>query len=53
VPIGVVALTGEAGDIVLTHPWVLHCRGTNRATTPRFMQGHDVTLGMIPERRRS
>jgi hypothetical protein len=48
-------LMGEAGDIVLTHPWVLHCRGMNCAAVPRFMRGKDIyrrsvarDLGMVP-----
>jgi hypothetical protein len=55
VPVRVAELTGDAGDVVLTHPWVLHCRGVNCAAAPRFMRGQDIyrrsvalDLGMVP-----
>jgi len=54
VSLRVAELTGEAGDVVLTHPWVLHCRGMNCAAAPRFMRAQDIyrsavaaTLGMV------
>lgn len=38
VPLQVVELTGEAGDAVLCHPWLLHAIAPNAAATPRFMR---------------
>ena len=37
VPVRVVELSGEAGDVFLVHPRTLHCRPTNTGTEPRFM----------------
>jgi ectoine hydroxylase-related dioxygenase (phytanoyl-CoA dioxygenase family) len=34
----VVELTGEAGDVVLCHPWLIHAIAPNAAATPRFMR---------------
>jgi hypothetical protein len=36
VPLRVVELTGEPGDMVLCHPAMVHCRAPNRGTYPRF-----------------
>ncbi len=36
-PVRVVELTGEPGDIVLTHPWMLHCGSPNHGSYPRLM----------------
>jgi hypothetical protein len=36
-PVRVVELSGEAGDVFLVHPRTLHCRPTNAGTEPRFM----------------
>ncbi len=36
-PVQVVELTGEPGDVVLTHPWLLHCASPNHGTYPRLM----------------
>ncbi len=33
----VMELTGRPGDVVLTHPWVLHCAAPNTGTHPRMM----------------
>lgn len=33
----VMELTGHSGDVVLTHPWVLHCQAPNTGTYPRMM----------------
>jgi hypothetical protein len=38
VPLRVVELTGEPGDMVFCHPVMVHCRGQNRGTRPRFMR---------------
>ena len=37
VPLRVVELSGQAGDVFLVHPRTLHCRPTNTGTEPRFM----------------
>ncbi len=42
IPVQVVELTGEAGEVVLTHPWVLHCRAPNCGKAPRFMRTIDI-----------
>ena len=36
VPLRVVELTGEPGDMVFCHPAMVHCRAPNRGTYPRF-----------------
>lgn len=41
-PLRVVELTGRAGEVVLTHPWLLHCPAPNCATAPRFMRSLDL-----------
>jgi hypothetical protein len=38
VPLRVVQLTGEPGDMVFCHPLMVHCAGPNRGTRPRFMR---------------
>jgi hypothetical protein len=38
VPLRVVELTGEPGDMVLCHPVIVHCVNPNRGTRPRFMR---------------
>lgn len=38
----VVELTGNAGDIVLMHPWTFHAPSMNCDTTPRLMVSHSV-----------
>jgi hypothetical protein len=38
VPLRVVELTGEPGDMVFCHPAVVHCAAPNRGTRPRFMR---------------
>jgi hypothetical protein len=38
VPLRVVELTGEPGDVVLCHPLVVHCAAPNRGDRPRFMR---------------
>lgn len=35
-------LTGEPGDVVMTHPWTLHAGATSAGTTPRIMLRHHV-----------
>ena len=38
VPLRVVELTGEPGDMVFCHPVMLHCAAPNRGDWPRFMR---------------
>jgi hypothetical protein len=38
VPLRVVELTGEPGDMVFCHPAMVHCRAPNRGAYPRFMR---------------
>jgi hypothetical protein len=38
VPLRVVELTGEPGDMVFCHPVMVHCPAPNRGTRPRFMR---------------
>jgi hypothetical protein len=38
VPLRVVELTGEPGDMVFCHPAMVHCAAPNRAERPRFMR---------------
>lgn len=38
VPLRVVELTGEPGDMVFCHPVMVHCAAANRGTRPRFMR---------------
>jgi ectoine hydroxylase-related dioxygenase (phytanoyl-CoA dioxygenase family) len=38
VPLQVVELTGEPGDMVFCHPLMVHCAANNRGTWPRFMR---------------
>ena len=37
IPLQVVELTGEAGDVVLGHPWLLHATAPNCGTRTRMM----------------
>jgi ectoine hydroxylase-related dioxygenase (phytanoyl-CoA dioxygenase family) len=52
VAVRAVELTGRAGDVVLTHPWLLHCRAANRAAEPRFMRTIDIYRGGYPSTER-
>jgi hypothetical protein len=38
VPLRVVELTGEPGDMVFCHPLMVHCGAPNRGEWPRFMR---------------
>jgi hypothetical protein len=38
VPLRVVELTGEPGDMVFCNPVMVHCVAPNRGTRPRFMR---------------
>ncbi len=37
-PVRVVELTGEPGDVVIGHPWLLHTPAPNHGDRPRFMR---------------
>jgi hypothetical protein len=45
VPVEVVELSGEAGDVVIGHPWLLHRGAPNRGESPRFMRVQRVLAG--------
>jgi len=38
VPLRVVELAGEPGDMVFCHPLIVHCTAPNRGSRPRFMR---------------
>ena len=40
----VVELTGEAGDVVIGHPWLLHAGAPNCGAAPRLMRVQRVRL---------
>jgi hypothetical protein len=40
--IRIVELTGEPGDVVITHPWTLHCIAPNAGSQPRMMTSKNV-----------
>jgi hypothetical protein len=42
IPVRVVELTGEPGDVVLAHPWLLHHAAPNTASYPRMMRGKNL-----------
>lgn len=42
VPVRVAELTGEPGDVILFHPWLLHAPAPNRAALPRLMVGQNL-----------
>ena len=44
VPVRVVELSGAPGDIVLAHPWMLHCSSPNCGSQPRFMAVQRIRL---------
>jgi ectoine hydroxylase-related dioxygenase (phytanoyl-CoA dioxygenase family) len=37
-PVRVIECTGKAGDVYLTHPWVMHSIAANARHEPRFMR---------------
>lgn len=41
-PVRVVELTGQAGDVYLTHPWILHSIAPNAAGSPRMMRSRFI-----------
>jgi hypothetical protein len=52
VPVRVVELTGEPGDIVFCHPIMLHCPSPNHGAQPRFMRIGAVSTQAALDRRR-
>ena len=53
VPLRVVELTGEPGDMVFCHPVMVHCRAQNRGARPRFMRIKQQVLTRDGRRLRS
>jgi hypothetical protein len=53
VPLRVVELTGEPGDMVFCHPVMVHCRAQNRGARPRFMRIKQQLLTREGRKRRS
>ena len=43
IPLQVVEATGNAGDVILVHPLVMHVAAPNNAAQPRFMMSGGVT----------
>ncbi|MEU4192889.1 phytanoyl-CoA dioxygenase family protein [Kribbella sp. NPDC026611] len=41
-PVRVLELTGQAGDVYFTHPWTLHSIAPNAASTPRMMRSRFI-----------
>jgi ectoine hydroxylase-related dioxygenase (phytanoyl-CoA dioxygenase family) len=41
-PVRVVELTGQAGDVYLTHPWILHSIAPNATDAPRMMRSRFI-----------
>jgi hypothetical protein len=53
-PLQVIEATGDAGDVLLVHPLVMHAAAPNSAAEPRFMISGGVTTdmwGWQPKRR--
>jgi hypothetical protein len=46
IPLQVVEATGDAGDVILVHPLVMHVAAPNSAAEPRFMVSGGVTTDM-------
>ncbi|WP_344239835.1 phytanoyl-CoA dioxygenase family protein [Kribbella hippodromi] len=42
-PVRVVELTGRAGDVYLTHPWILHSIAPNASNSPRMMRSRFIS----------
>jgi hypothetical protein len=52
IPLRVVELTGEPGDVILCHPLLLHAAARNVARVPRFMRSQRIGAGVadrVPE----
>jgi len=50
VPVRVVELTGEPGDMVFCHPLTVHCAAANRGPRPRFMRIKTQITALASER---
>jgi Phytanoyl-CoA dioxygenase (PhyH) len=46
IPLQVVEATGNAGDVILVHPLVMHAAAPNNTTEPRFMVSGGITTDM-------
>ncbi len=46
IPLQVIENTGEAGDVILLHPLVLHVAAPNKSAEPRFLLSGGVTTDM-------
>jgi Phytanoyl-CoA dioxygenase (PhyH) len=46
----VVEITGEPGDAVLLHPWLLHARAPNCSSEPRMMVTNTIYRTVVPAR---
>jgi hypothetical protein len=44
IPLRVAELSGEPGDVVIGHPWLLHTGGPNCGDRPRFMRVQRIRL---------
>jgi hypothetical protein len=44
IPVRVAELSGEPGDVVIGHPWLLHTGGPNCGDRPRFMRVQRIRL---------
>jgi hypothetical protein len=49
-PVRVVELTGAAGDVFLTHPWVFHSIPVNAGDRPRMLRSCAMHVRLQPER---
>ena len=48
IPVRVVELSGEPGDVVIGHPWLLHTSGANCGSAPRFMRVQRIRPARVP-----
>jgi hypothetical protein len=48
IAVRVTELTGQPGDVVLTHPWVLHHSAPNAGSYPRMMTKNLFRRGFWP-----
>jgi ectoine hydroxylase-related dioxygenase (phytanoyl-CoA dioxygenase family) len=37
VPLRVMEMTGDPGDVIIWHPWLFHCATSNCTSRPRLM----------------
>ena len=47
-PARVIEITGDAGDVFITHPWVFHSIATNAGSRPRFMRSVGIFRTAAP-----